>query len=134
MTLSAWFYRCPPELGLNLADKSLVFTIYAYSEYQQYKLIWWHFGASGDPHGVDGQLLYENTTLLAWSGGSPIFNVEASTAQAGDTDTLSTLIQLRDKSPWERVQSTENTYGLPSSVIKALTGKDHYHRLTPEYL
>jgi hypothetical protein len=131
MSLPAWFYRCPPELNLNLQDKSLVFTLCAYSEYQHYKLIWWHFGAKDDLYGLDGQLLYDNTTLIGWASGGVLFNVDSPDNTA---DSLSKLSELRNKSPWDRVNSSAGSCGLPNSIAIALLDKRNYRLLTSDYL
>jgi hypothetical protein len=119
-------------LGLNTQDKSQVFTVCAYSEYQEYKLIWWHWGFPNDLYGLDGQLLYEGKKLITQSIGGTIFPPQQ--VMDADTENLSRLSELRNKSPWDRFDSSVGGHGVSSSVANALMSKRLYRRLTSNYL
>lgn len=91
--LQPYFYRCPPELGLNLKSPRLKYRISGYAQEDIFTLVSWTFG--DDDEFISGELLYQERQLIAYGGGS--FDL------LGD-ETKDSMSQ----NPWERIPNMSN--------------------------
>lgn len=86
--LDPYFYRCPPELDLNLRSPRMRFEITGYAEEDDFTLLGWRFG-DGEEY-ISGEILYQGREVVICGGGR--INLP------GDTDP-----NLEASNPWERV-------------------------------
>jgi hypothetical protein len=91
--LHPYFYRCPPELQLNLKSPRLKYRISGYAQEDLFTLISWTFG-DGDEF-ISGELLYRERQLIAYGGGS--------LSLPGDE-----IKDSMSQNPWERIPSMSN--------------------------
>jgi hypothetical protein len=86
--LDPYFYRCPPELELNLQAPGMRFEITGYSQEDDFTLLGWRFG-DGDEY-ISGEILYQGREVLICGGGR--LNLP------GDNNP-----DLEAPNPWDRV-------------------------------
>lgn len=90
--LNPYFYRCPPELGLNLQAPRMKFQITGYSQEDDFTLLSWQFG-DGEEY-ISGEILYKGREVVISGGGK--LNLP------GDDNPDSEA-----SNPWERVISQD---------------------------
>lgn len=66
--IDPYFYRCPPELGLNFDAPGYKFKIIGYSTFAHFTLVRWKF--ENETRSLVGECLYKDRTMVLWSGGT----------------------------------------------------------------
>jgi|GEM_PF-4545413 len=105
--LDPYFFRCPPELNLNLKAPDLTYRITGYSQVGQFTLVSWQFGSSEEY--FQGEALYKDKDLLTCGGGIlPL---------PGDFATNDSYQNLM---PWDRLSPTLWELGVNQNIAKQL--------------
>jgi hypothetical protein len=94
MSFPSYFYRCPPELGMNALEAG--FQVTSYVQVENYRLITW------TSTGAAGEILYRDRECLAATTGK----IELLNPEAESSD------------PW--ADSFSSPLGIPLATIKSL--------------
>lgn len=106
--LHPYFFRCPPELNLNLRSPRMRFQITGYGQEGDFTLVGWRFG-DGEEY-ISGEILYQEKTMLACGGGT--LNLPGD--NPADTEAFN---------PWDRVSQQDIDI---SPVVSAMLRKNYF--------